>query len=336
MMTHTIEGAPAPHRTLGRGGPRVSPLGLGCMGMSQFYGPWDDGDSLRTIHHALDLGVNLLDTADMYGPYTNEELIGRAVRHRRDEVLIATKFGNVKGPDGRVVGVNGRPEYVRASCEGSLRRLGVDVIDVYCQHRVDPSVPVEETWGALAELVRAGKVRHLAISEASPGTVRRAHAVHPMAAVQTEYSLVSRDPEDGLLATLRALGIGFIAYAPLGRGLLTGRITVTDDLTDDDFRRTLPRFQPGNLARNARLVERIARLARERGVTPAQLALAWVLAQGDDVVPIPGAKNRARLAENVAATRLRLSAEDRALLDAAAPPGSAAGDRYPDMSGVGR
>ncbi|GAA2212949.1 aldo/keto reductase [Nonomuraea monospora] len=336
MMTHTIESAPAPRRTLGRGGPRVFPLGLGCMGMSQFYGPWDDGDSLRTIHHALDLGVNLLDTADMYGPYTNEELIGRAVRNRRDEVLIATKFGNVKGPDGRVIGVNGRPDYVRASCEGSLRRLGVDVIDVYCQHRVDPSVPVEETWGALGELVRAGKVRHLAISEASPETVRRAHAVHPMAAVQTEYSLVSRDPEDGLLATLRALGIGFIAYAPLGRGLLTGRITATDDLADDDFRRTLPRFQPGNLARNARLVEGIARLARERGVTPAQLALAWVLAQGDDVVPIPGAKNRARLAENVAATRLRLSAEDRALLDAAAPPGSAAGDRYPDMSGVGR
>jgi aryl-alcohol dehydrogenase-like predicted oxidoreductase len=336
MMTHTNEGAPARHRTLGRGGPQVSALGLGCMGMSQFYGAWDDGDSLRTIHHALDLGVNLLDTADMYGPYTNEELIGRAIRHRRDEVLIATKFGNVKGPDGRVIGVNGRPEYVRASCEGSLRRLGVDVIDVYCQHRVDPSVPVEETWGALAELVRAGKVRHLAISEASPETVRRAHAVHPVAAVQTEYSLVSRDPEHGLLAALRALGIGFIAYAPLGRGLLTGRITATDDLADDDFRRTLPRFQPGNLARNVRLVEGIARLARERGVTPAQLALAWVLAQGDDIVPIPGAKNRARLAENVAAARLRLSAEDRALLDTAAPPGSAAGDRYPDMSGVGR
>ncbi|MFC4117854.1 aldo/keto reductase [Nonomuraea zeae] len=323
-------------RTLGHDGPRVSDLGLGCMGMSQFYGAWDDDESVRTIHHALDLGVNLLDTADMYGPYTNEELIGRAVRSRRDEVLIATKFGNVKGPDGRVIGVNGRPEYVRASCEGSLRRLGVDVIDLYCQHRVDPSVPIEDTWGALADLVRQGKVRHLAISEASPETVRRAHAVHPVAAVQSEYSLVSRDPEQGLLATLRSLGIGFIAYAPLGRGLLTGRITMTDDLSTEDFRRTLPRFQPGNLAHNARLVERITRQARERGVTVAQLALAWVLAQGDDIVPIPGAKSRARLVENIGATNLRLTAAELALLDEAAPFGCAAGDRYPDMSGVNR
>ncbi|MGW0804687.1 aldo/keto reductase [Nonomuraea sp. NPDC002799] len=314
----------------------MSALGLGCMGMSQFYGAWDDDESIRTIHRALDLGVNLLDTADMYGPYTNEELIGRAVRRRRDEVVIATKFGNVKGPDGRVIGVNGRPEYVRASCEGSLKRLGVDVIDLYCQHRVDPSVPIEDTWGALAELVGQGKVRHLAISEAAPETVRRAHAVHPVAAVQTEYSLVSRDPEQELLATLRSLGIGFIAYAPLGRGLLTGRIAATDDLSGDDFRRTLPRFQPGNLARNTEVVARIARLARARAVTSAQLALAWVLAQGDDVVAIPGAKNRSRLEENAAAADLELSAEERDLLAEIAPPGCAAGDRYPDMSGVNR
>ncbi|MEV0590105.1 aldo/keto reductase [Nonomuraea cavernae] len=321
-------------RRLGRDGPLVSDLGLGCMGMSQFYGAWDDAESVRTIHHALDLGVNLLDTADMYGPYTNEELIGRAVRDRRDEVVIATKFGNVKGPDGRVVGVDGSPAYVRRSCEGSLRRLGVDVIDVYCQHRVDTSLPIEETWTALADLVREGKVRHLAISEAAPETVRRAHAVHPVAAVQTEYSLVSREPEQELLGVLRSLGIGFIAYAPLGRGLLTGRISGTGDLADDDFRRTLPRFQRGNLPHNTALVERVARLADRHGVSVTQLALAWVLAQGTDIVPIPGTKTRARLAENVAAAALELTPADLAALDELVPSGSAAGDRYPDMSGV--
>jgi aryl-alcohol dehydrogenase-like predicted oxidoreductase len=321
-------------RRLGHDGPRVSGIGLGCMGMSQFYGAWDDAESIRTIHRAVDLGVNLLDTADMYGPYTNEDLIGRAVRDRRDQVVIATKFGNVKGPDGRVIGVNGRPEYVRKSCEGSLRRLGVEVIDVYCQHRVDPSVPIEETWTALADLVREGKVRYLAISEASARTVRRAHAVHPVCAVQTEYSLVSRDPEQDLLPVLRSLGIGFIAYAPLGRGLLTGRITAADDLTGDDFRRTLPRFQPDTLPHNAEVVERIARLAGALGVSVTQLALAWVLAQGADIVPIPGTKSLARLEENVEATRLRLTPAELATLDELAPTGCAAGDRYPDMSGV--
>ncbi|MDH2426548.1 aldo/keto reductase [Sphaerisporangium sp. TRM90804] len=321
-------------RTLGRDGPRVFDVGLGCMGMSQFYGAWDDAESIRTIHRALDLGVHLLDTADMYGPYTNEELIGRAVRGRRDQVLIATKFGNVKGPDGRVIGVDGSPTYVRRSCEGSLRRLGVETIDVYCQHRVDRSVPVEETWTAMAELVRQGKVRYLAISEAAPDTVRRAHAVHPVCAVQTEYSLVSRDPEEKLLPLLRSLGIGFIAYAPLGRGLLTGRIAAPGDLGGDDFRRTLPRFQPVNLRRNAELAERVAGLAASFGATPTQLALAWVLAQGDDVVPIPGTKSLARLEENLAARRLELTPSDLAALEELAPPGCAAGDRYPDMSGV--
>jgi aryl-alcohol dehydrogenase-like predicted oxidoreductase len=321
-------------RILGTDGLMASDIGLGCMGMSQFYGAWDDDESVRTIHRAIDLGVTLLDTADMYGPYTNEELIGRAVRHRRDSVLIATKFGNVKGPDGRVVGVNGRPEYVRSSCEGSLRRLGVDVIDVYCQHRVDRSVPIEETWGAMAELVGEGKVRYLAVSEASPQTVRRAHAVHPVCAVQTEYSLVSREPEEELLGVLRSLGIGFIAYAPLGRGLLTGRITATDDLAADDFRRVLPRFQPGNLPHNNALVAEVADLARSRGVTVAQLALAWVLSRGNDILPIPGTKSRTRLEENVAATELKLTDDELSLLDRIAPPGRAAGDRYPDMSGV--
>ncbi|MFI9555570.1 aldo/keto reductase [Nonomuraea endophytica] len=321
-------------RRLGRGGPYVGELGLGCMGMSQFYGAFDDAESVRVIHRALDLGVNLLDTADMYGPYTNEKLIGRAIRGRRDQVVIATKFGNVKGPDGRVIGVDGRPEYVRRSCEGSLRRLGVDYLDVYCQHRVDTSLPVEETWGALAELVAEGKVRYLAISEAAPETVKRAHAVHPVSAVQTEYSLVSRDPEEELLGVLRALGIGFMAYAPLGRGLLTGRVSRTDDLPAGDFRRTLPRFQPGNLARNAGLAGRIAGLARARGVSLAQLALAWLLDRGPDIVPIPGTKTRARLEENLAAAALDLTPAERAALDELAPPGSAAGARYPDMSGV--
>ncbi|GAA2687633.1 MULTISPECIES: aldo/keto reductase [Actinosynnema] len=321
-------------RTLGSGGPVVSDLGLGCMGMSQFYGAWDDAESERVILRALELGVTLLDTADMYGPYENERLIGRIVRERRDEVVIASKFGNVKNGAGDVVGVNGRPEYVRTSCEGSLRRLGVDTIDLYYQHRVDRSTPVEETWGALAELVREGKVRHLGICEASAETVRRAHAVHPVAAVQTEYSLISRDPERGLLAALRELGVGFVAYSPLGRGLLTGRFSTPDALGADDFRRTLPRFRGEALAHNAAVVERIAEVARGRGVTPAQLALAWALSRGPDVVPIPGTKTVARLEENLAALQVALSPEELALLDEVAPPGWAEGERYPDMSKV--
>jgi aryl-alcohol dehydrogenase-like predicted oxidoreductase len=321
-------------RALGGHGLMVSDIGLGCMGMSQFYGARDDAESMRTIHAAIDAGVTLLDAADMYGPYTNEELIGRAVRDRRDNVVIATKFGNVKGPDGRVIGVNGRPGYVRSSCEGSLRRLGVDVIDIYCQHRVDTSTPIEETWGAMAGLVERGLVRHLAISEASQETVRRAHAVHPVSAVQTEYSLVSREPEAGLLDTLRARRIGFIAYAPLGRGLLTGRFSSIDALDADDFRRALPRFREGNLDRNAELVARIGRMARDRGVTASQLCLAWVLAAGPDVVPIVGTRTRERLRENLAAADLSLSRAELDELDEIAPRGCAQGDRYPDMSGV--
>jgi len=321
-------------RELGRDGPLVFDVGLGCMGMSQFYGAWDDAESIRTIHRAIDLGVNLLDSADMYGPYTNEELIGRAVRGRRDQVVIATKFGNVKDADGRVVGVNGRPEYVRAACAGSLSRLGVDVIDVYCQHRVDTSIPIEETWTALADLVKQGKVRYLAISEAAAQTVRRAHAVHPVCAVQTEYSLLSRDPEEELLEVLRSLGIGLIAYAPLSRGLLTGQFMAADDIGPGDFRHNLPRFRGGNLPRNNIVVQRIAQLAKARGVTATQLALAWVLAQGTDIVPIPGTKSRARLEENVAAAAIDLSPAELAVLNEIAPPGCAAGERYPDMSGV--
>jgi aryl-alcohol dehydrogenase-like predicted oxidoreductase len=321
-------------RALGSAGLVVSDVGLGCMGMSQFYGPGDDAESVRTIRRAMDLGVTLLDTADMYGPYVNEELIGRAVRGRRDQVVLATKFGNVKGPDGTVVRVDGRPEYVFSSCEGSLRRLGVDVIDVYCQHRVDLTTPIEDTWSAMAKLVEQGKVRYLAISEASADTVRRAHAVHPVSALQTEYSLVSRDPEAHLLGVLRSLGIGFIAYAPLGRGLLSGRIRSAADLGRDDFRRTLPRFQDDSLPQNAALVQRLAELAGTHGVTVSQLALAWVLAQGQDIVPIPGTKTRSRLEENVAATEIELTPEDLAELDRLAPVGSVVGDRYPDMSSV--
>jgi aryl-alcohol dehydrogenase-like predicted oxidoreductase len=321
-------------RRLGTQGLVSSDIGLGCMGMSQFYGAWDDTESIRTIHRALDCGVTFLDTADMYGPYTNEQLIGRAIRGRRDEVLIATKFGNMKDPDGRVIGVNGRPEYVRAACEGSLRRLGVDVIDVYCQHRVDPDTPIEETWTAMAELVQQGKVRYLAVSEASVATIRRAHTVYPVSLVQSEYSLVSRDPESGLLEMLRSLGIGFVAYAPLGRGMLTGRFRSTSDLGDDDFRRSLPRFQGEHLPYNIAVVDRIGELAKARRVSIAQLALSWVLAQGTDIVPIPGTKTRGRLEENLAAVELRLTSDELAILDQLAPPGCVQGDRYPDMSGV--
>ena len=314
-------------RTLGGQGLVVSALGLGCMGMSQSYGPGDDQESVATIHRALDLGVTFLDTADVYGPFTNERLVGGAIAGRRDEVVLATKFGNQRLDDGTRV-VNGKPDYVRQACDASLQRLGVDHIDLYYQHRVDRSVPVEETWGALAELVAAGKVRHLGISEAAPATVRRAHAVHPMAAGQYEYSLFTRDPEDGLLATLRELGIGLVAYSPLGRGFLSGQITSPDDFGPDDFRRTAPRFQGDNFQRNLDVVEKVKELAAAKGVTPSQLALAWVLAQGDDVVPIPGTKRVRYLEEDAAAVDVRLSAEDLAAIEAVAPVGVAAGDRY--------
>ena len=315
-------------RKLGQEGLEVSALGLGCMGMSAFYGTTDDEESLATLHRALELGVTLLDTADVYGPFTNERLVGQAVAGRRDEVVLATKFGNESAEDGTRLGINGRPDYVRRACDASLKRLGVDHIDLYYQHRVDPDVPVEETWGAMKELVEAGKVRYLGISEAAPQTIRRAHAVHPVTALQSEYSLWSRDPEDALLPTLRELGIGFVPYSPLGRGFLTGQIQSPDDFADDDFRRTSPRFQGENFDRNLELVGRVRTLAEEKGVTPGQLALAWLLAQGDDIVPIPGTKRRAYLEENVGAADLELTDEDLRRIDEVAPAGVAAGERY--------
>jgi aryl-alcohol dehydrogenase-like predicted oxidoreductase len=317
-------------RSLGSQGLRVSAIGLGCMGMSQSYGPADEQESVATIHRALDLGVTFLDTADMYGPFTNERLVGRAIAGQRDQVVLATKFGNERREDGSWVGINGRPDYVRRACDASLLRLGVDHIDLYYQHRVDRSVPVEETWGAMQELVQAGKVLYLGISEAAPATIRRANAVHPMSALQSEYSLFSRDPEEEVLATVRELGIGFVAYSPLGRGFLSGRLTgdSPDEFADDDFRRDHPRFHGENLASNLALVERVRKLADEKGATPAQLAIAWLLARGDDIVPIPGTKRRRYLEENVAAPELRLGPDDLAAIDEVAPPGAAAGARY--------
>ena len=332
-------------RTLGR--LTVSAQGLGCMGMSEFYGTGDQAEAERTIQRALDLGVTFLDTADMYGPFTNERLVGKAIAGRRDEVVLATKFGNERGEDGSFLGINGRPEYVHRACDASLQRLGVDVLDLYYQHRVDTAVPVEDTWGALRELVEGGKVRHVGISEAAPETIRRAHAVQPVTAVQTEYSLWTRDPEDdGVLATCAELGIGFVAYSPIGRGFLSGRIRSLDDLAPDDFRRNNPRFQGDNFARNLELVDRVREIADEKGVTATQLALAWVMAQSDRggspaggggagrpvIVPIPGTKRVAYLEENAAAADVQLSDEDLRRVDEAAPVGAAAGDRYPDMS----
>jgi aryl-alcohol dehydrogenase-like predicted oxidoreductase len=318
-------------RTLGGQGLVVSALGLGCMGMSQSYGPGDDQESVATIHRALDLGMTFLDTADVYGPYTNERLVGRAIAGRRDEVVLATKFGNQRLDDGRRV-VNGKPDYVRQACDASLERLGVDHIDLYYQHRVDRSVPVEDTWGAMAELVQAGKVRYLGISEAAPATVRRAHAVHPVSAGQYEWSLFTRDLEDEVLPALRELGIGVVAYSPLGRGFLSGRITSPDDFGEDDFRRNHPRFTGENFARNLELVDRVRELAASKGATPSQLAIAWVLAQGDDVVPIPGTKRRSYLEENLGALDVELTSEDLAAIEEVTPRGSVAGARYnPEM-----
>ena len=315
-----------PRRQLGANGPSVSAVGLGCMGMSDFYGGADEERSIRTIHRALDLGVDFLDTADIYGPFTNERLVGRAIRGRRDAAVLATKFGNVRSEDGTWLGITGRPEYVRQACDASLQRLAVDTIDVYYQHRVDPETPIEDTVGAMAELVKAGKVRYLGLSEASPATIRRAHAVHPIAALQTEYSLWTRDPEDGVLDTCRELGIAFVAYSPLGRGFLTGRFRSIDDLAPDDWRRKNPRFQGENLQKNLDLVARVEALAARKGCTPAQLAIAWLLARGNDIVPIPGSTRAERVEENAAAASIPLLPAEIAELDAVG--GAVAGQRY--------
>lgn len=323
-------------RQLGGQGLKVSGLGLGCMGMSEFYGTKDETESIATIHRALDLGITFLDTADMYGPFTNEMLVGRAIRDRRAEVTLATKFGNERRDDGSWIGINGSPEYVRTACDASLKRLGVDYIDLLYQHRVDTQVPIEDTVGAMAELVSQGKVKYLGLSEAAPETIRRAHEVHPISALQTEYSLWSREPEDVILPTTRELGIGFVAYSPLGRGFLSGTIKSRDDLPEGDRRRAFPRFQGDNFDRNLDLVTSVRELAATKGVSPSQLALAWVLAQGRDIVPIPGTKRRTYLEENVHAARLQLCDEDLRRIQEIAPVGIAHGDRYPDMSSVNR
>jgi len=323
-------------RTLGAQGLTVSALGLGAMGMSEFYGTPDEAESLATRARAVDLGITFIDTADMYGRGHNEELVGRAIAAHRGRVQLATKFGITRSDDPRARGISGKPEYVRQACEASLKRLGTDYIDLYYQHRVDPTVPIEETIGAIAALVKEGKVRYIGLSEAAPATIRRAHAVHPISALQTEYSLWSRDPEDEILPTLRELGIGFVPYSPLGRGFLSGEVRSVDDLAADDFRRHSPRFQGENFARNLALVDRVKELAAGKGITPSQLALAWLLAQGEDIVPIPGTKRRTYLEENTDALSIRLSAQDLARIEEAAPKGAAAGERYPDMSSVNR
>ncbi len=315
-------------RRLGKSDLLVSAIGLGCMGMSWAYGAVDEPEALATIDRALELGVNFFDTADVYGPFTNELLVGKALKRARGRVVIATKFGNRRGPDGRPIDPDGRPEYVREACDASLKRLGVDCIDLYYQHRVDKQTPIEETVGAMAELVRQGKVRYLGLSEASPRTIRRAHAIHPITALQTEYSLWSREPEDEILPTVRELGIGFVAYSPLGRGFLTGRIATPDELEESDFRRHAPRFQSDNFRKNLPIVNELRRMAADKGVTPGQLALAWVMAQGEEIVPIPGTKRRKYLEENVGAAEVSLDAQELRRLDEIAPRGAAAGERY--------
>ena len=330
--------ATIPTRTLGSGDAAlpVSALGLGCMGMSEFYARDEESSAENVIRRALDLGVTLLDTADMYGPFTNERLVGEAIKGRRDEVVLATKFGNERGEDGARLGVNGRPDYVRSAIDASLSRLGVDHVDLYYQHRVDPDVPVEETWCAMSELVTAGKVRHLGISEAAPDTLRRAHATHPVTALQTEWSLWERSPEAELLPLCRELGIGFVPYSPLGRGFLSGRFSRREDLPEDDFRRNDPRFSEENFDANLRLVEEVESMAGDKGCTAAQLAIAWLLSHGDDIVPIPGTTSASRLEENVAALDVRLTDQERERLEGIVPVGSAQGDRYADMSTVNR